>query len=57
MTMFEMIDELEPIIPQQEMNALNYSRLRVWQHEHPDLYKAIVKRNNDKRTIRKEEQK
>ena len=49
MTMFQQIDSLEPHIPQEEMNATNYIRWRLWCEEHPEQYRAIVKRSNDKR--------
>ena len=49
MTLFEIIDGLEPLIPDSEINAANYARFKVWRHEHPEQYKAIVKRHNDKR--------
>ena len=49
MTMFQQIDSLEPLIPQEEMNATNYIRWRLWCDEHPEQYRAIVKRSNDKR--------
>ncbi len=49
MTMFQQIDSLEPLIPQEEMNATNYIRWRLWCEEHPEQYRAIVKRSNDKR--------
>ena len=49
MTMFQQIDSLEPLIPQDEMNATNYIRWRLWCEEHPEQYRAIVKRSNDKR--------
>ena len=49
MTMFQQIDSLEPLIPQEEMNATNYVRWRLWCEEHPEQYRAIVKRSNDKR--------
>lgn len=48
-SLFEQIDALEPIIPQYEMNATNYIRWRLWCEEHPEQYRAIVKRSNDKR--------
>lgn len=48
-SLFEQIDALEPIIPQEEMNATNYIRWRLWCEEHPEQYRAIVKRSNDKR--------
>lgn len=47
--MFQQIDSLEPLIPQEEMNATNYIRWRLWCDEHPEQYRAIVKRSNDKR--------
>ena len=48
-SLFEQIDSLEPLIPQEEMNATNYIRWRLWREEHPEQYRAIVKRSNDKR--------
>lgn len=48
-SLFEQIDALEPIIPQEEMNATNYIRWRLWCEKHPEQYRAIVKRSNDKR--------
>ena len=49
MTMFQQIDSLEPLVPQEEINATNYIRWRLWCDEHPEQYRAIVKRSNDKR--------
>lgn len=49
MTMFQQIDSLEPLISQEEMNATNYIRWRLWCEEHPEQYRAIVKRSNEKR--------
>ena len=56
MTMFEMIDELEPIIPESEMrkyyNSMNYK----WRRENPEAYKLLyTKYNNKRRTNKKED--
>lgn len=54
-SLFEQIDALEPIIPQEEMNATNYIRWRLWCEENPEQYRAIVKRSNDKRNSKTKE--
>ena len=57
MTMFEMIDSLEPIIPQTEMNALHAVRHTIWTKTNPEAHKAIYDRYNAKRTQKEEEDK
>lgn len=55
MTMFEMIDELEPIIPESEMrkyyNSMNYN----WRRENPEAYKLLYTKYNNKRRSKKGE--
>ena len=48
MTMFQMIDELEPIIPEREMNALHALTHRIWTKNNPEAHKAIYDRRNAK---------
>lgn len=53
MTMFEMIDELEPIIPESEMNALHATAHHIWKKDNPEAHKEIVRRYNAKRGTKK----
>ena len=55
MTMFEMIDSLEPIIPQTEMNALRAVRSQIWTKNNPEAHKAIYDRRNAKRAAERKE--
>ena len=57
MTMFEMIDELEPIIPQSEFDALHAVRHTIWTKINPEAHREIVRRSNAKRSQRKEDNK
>ena len=49
MTMFEMIDELEPIIPESEMNRYKADCQRYWRQENPEAFKRLWKKNNRRR--------
>ena len=49
MTMFEMIDELEPIIPESEMNRYKADSQRYWRQENPEAFKRLWKKNNRRR--------
>lgn len=49
MTMFEMIDELEPIIPESEMMRYKADRQRNWCHENPEAFKRLWKKRNQHR--------
>lgn len=49
MTMFEMIDELEPIIPEREMMQYKADCQRNWRHENPEAFKRLWKKNNQRR--------
>ena len=49
MTMFEMIDALEPIIPERGMNRTKALRRHIWAKDNPEAWRAIVKKQNDKR--------
>lgn len=55
MTMFEMIDDLEPIIPESEMNALRAAAHHIWKKDNPEAYKEIVRRYNAKLSTKKED--
>lgn len=55
MTMFEMIDALEPIIPQREMNAMHALTHRIWTKNNPEAHKAIYDRQNAKRAAERKE--
>ena len=57
MTMFEMIDALEPIIPQREMDAPHAVRHTIWTKTNPEAHREIIQRYNAKRTQREEENK
>ena len=57
MTMFQMIDALEPIIPQAEMDALYAVRHTIWVRNNPEAHREIIQRYNAKRTQREEENK
>lgn len=46
MTMFEMIDELEPIIPEREMMQYKADVARHWRHENPEAFKRLCEKNN-----------
>ena len=54
MTMFQMIDALEPIIPQAEMDALYAVRHTIWVRNNPEAHKAIYDKYNAKRKERRE---
>lgn len=49
MTMFEMIDELEPIIPEREMMRYKADCNRNWRQENPEAFKRLWKKNNRRR--------
>ena len=55
MTMFEMIDELEPIIPESEMNRYKADCQRYWRQENPEAFKRMYTKNNQRRTNKKED--
>lgn len=55
MTMFQMIDQLEPLIPQEEMNALHNSTHYLWTKNNPEAHKAIYDRHNAKRAEKRGE--
>jgi len=55
MTMFEMIDAMEPIIPEREMNAMHALAYRIWTKDNPEAHKEIVRRHNAKRSTKKED--
>lgn len=48
-SLFEQIDSLEPLIPQEEMNALHAQTHWLWVKHNPERHKAIYDRNNAKR--------
>lgn len=50
MTMFEMIDELEPIIPEREMNKYYADQQRNWRQENPEAFKRLYTKNNQRRS-------
>lgn len=53
-SLFEQIDALKPIIPEDEMNKTNALRQHIWTKDHPDEWKRIVKKQNDKRSVKRE---
>ena len=55
MTMFQMIDQLEPLIPQEEMNALHNSTHYLWTKNNPEAHMEIIKRNNAKQYAKRKE--
>lgn len=50
MTMFEMIDELEPVISEREMMQYKADVARHWRQENPEAFKRLWKKNNERRT-------
>lgn len=54
-SLFEQIDALEPIIPEDEMNKTNALRQHIWTKDHPEEWKRIVKKQNDKRSTKRKE--
>lgn len=49
MTLFEMIDELEPLIPEAEIKKTKALQSHIWTRDHPEEWRRIVKKRNDKR--------
>lgn len=49
MTMFEMIDELEPLIPEQEMKRYYADHARRWRRDNPEAFKRLYTKNNLRR--------
>lgn len=57
MTMFEMIDELEPVISEREMMQYKADVARHWRQENPEAFKRLWKKNNEHRSSKKEDNK
>lgn len=49
MTMFEMIDELEPVITDKEIKQYKADCQRNWRQENPEAFKRLWKKNNRRR--------
>lgn len=47
-SMFEQIDDLEPIVPQDILDAMNTAKHNVWKLDHPEEHQAIMNRFHDK---------
>lgn len=55
MTMFEMIDELEPIIPEREMRKYYNGMQYNWRYENPEAYKLLYTKYNQRKSSKKED--
>ena len=53
--MFEMIDELEPVISEREMMQYKADVARYWRQENPEAFKRLYTKNNQRRTNKKED--
>ena len=54
-TLFEQIDSLEPTLSEADLNQSRAAKHMIWKKDHPEEWRRIVKRNNDKRARQRKE--
>jgi len=54
-TLFEQIDSLEPTLSGADLNQLRTAQHGIWKKDHPEEWRRIVKRHNDKKAKQRKE--
>lgn len=54
-TLFEYIDSLEPTLSDADLNQLRTAQNMIWKKDHPEEWRRIVKRHNDKKARQRKE--